>query len=496
MEDSYVVSLAFSRPRHLSLHLPTLDGSGLLTGVLYLVSFAFGFASFTDPDYWWHLRTGEIIVDTLSIPRHDTYSFTAAGAGLLNHQWLSEALIYLSVSSFGYAVTLGLFIALTLASFGLMQRLLLRLGTPPMIALGLVGLGMLISAPFWTVRPQLLSWFLLAIFINVLIDRDRPAWLLVPVLVLWANLHLGFLLGLGIVGLWFLSRAWEARSGKIRFALWPAAAFVGACVAATLLNANGPRPLLQILEYLPLTSSDVSVQGISELESPDFGQGIHLPLLAGILVLVGVTLAGRVRDRFAVLLAIAFTAMALQTIRFQPLFALAFLPAAGLAATQLLSHRKRDGEAPRSFVNWSLVAITAVAILIAIPQLPGAQIGRQANTDGRTFYPAESLAWVQENLPDANVFTTHMWGGYFIYGLDPEGHVYIDGRSSMYGPERFESYRIILNANEGWQAELEGSGANVVVVGQTEKVASALVDAEGWRLVLQEPGEALFVRDP
>ena len=66
----------------------------------------------------------------------------------------------------------------------------------------------------------------------------------------------------------------------------------------------------------------------------------------------------------------------------------------------------------------------------------------------------------------------------------------------MYGPERFESYRIILNANEGWQAELEGSGANVVVVGQTEKVASALVDAEGWRLVLQEPGEALFVRDP
>ena len=315
-------------------------------------------------------------------------------------------------------------------------------------------------------------------------------------MVRWANLHLGFLVGLGIVGLWFLSRAWEARSGKIMFALWPAAAFVGACVAATLLNANGPRPLLQILEYLPLTSSDVSVQGISELESPDFGQGIHLPLLAGILVLVGVTLAGRVRDRFAVLLAIAFTAMALQTIRFQPLFALAFLPAAGLAATQLLSHRKRDGEAPRSFVNWSLVAITAVAVLIAIPQLPGAQIGRQANTDGRTFYPAESLAWVQENLPDANVFTTHMWGGYFIYGLDPEGHVYIDGRSSMYGPERFESYRIILNANEGWQAELEGSGANVVVVGQTEKVASALVDAEGWRLVLQEPGEALFVRDP
>ena len=146
-------------------------------------------------------------------------------------------------------------------------------------------------------------------------------------------------------------------------------------------------------------------------------------------------------------------------------------------------------------MNWSLIAIAAIAVLIAIPQLPGAQVGRQANTDGRTFYPAESLAWIQENAPDANVFTTHMWGGYFINGLQPEGHVFIDGRSSMYGPEGFTSYRLILNANEGWQAELESSGATMVVVGQDEKLGPALVDAEGWSRVLEEPGEVLFARD-
>ena len=490
-----MVSLARSRSRSLSFNLPPLDGIGLLTGLLYLVFFAFGFASFTDPDYWWHLRTGEVIVDTLSIPRHDTYSFTAAGTELFNHQWLSEALIYLSVDALGYAVTLGLFIALTLVSFGLMQRLLIRLGTPRAIALVLVGLGMLISAPYWTVRPQLLSWFLLAVFVNVVIDRDRPAWVLVPVLAIWANLHLGFLLGLGVVSLWFVSRVWEHRSGGRSFAIYPAVGFVVACVAATLINANGARPLMQVLEYLPVTSSNVSVQGITELESPDFSQPIHLPLLLGVLVLIGVTLAGRVRDRFALLLAIVFTALALQIGRFQPLFAIAFLPAAGLAAAQLVSRPRRDAQAPRSFVNWSLIAIAAVAVLIAIPQLPGAQVGRQANTDGRAFYPAESLAWVQENAPDANVFTTHMWGGYFINGLYPEGHVYVDGRNSMYGPERFESYRLILNANEGWQTELETSGANMVVVGQDEKLGPALLDAEGWSLVLEEPGEVLFIRD-
>jgi hypothetical protein len=457
-----VVSLALPRAKHISLNLPTLDGIGLLTGLLYLVFFGFGFASFTDPDYWWHLQTGEVIVDTFSIPRHDTYSFTATGVDLFNHQWLSEAIIYLSVSSLGYAVTLGSFIALTLVSFGLMQRMLIRLGTPRAVALGLIGLGMLISAPFWTVRPQLLSWFLLAVFINIVIDRDRPAW----------------------------------RT----FAFVPAAAFVVACVAATLINANGARPLMQVLEFLPITSSDVSVQGITELEAPDFSQPIHLPLLLGILVLIGMTLAGRAKSRFAIILAIVFTALTLQIARFQPLFAIAFLPAAGLAAAQLVSRpnsarEKHDREPPRSVVNWALIAVAAVAVIIAIPQLPGAQVERQAITDGRTFYPAESLAWVQQNEPDANVFTTHMWGGYFINGLSPDGHVFIDGRSSMYGIEGFESYRLILNANEGWQEELESSGANVVVVTQDEMLGPALVDADGWSLVLEEPGEALFVRD-
>ena len=89
-----------------------------------------------------------------------------------------------------------------------------------------------------------------------------------------------------------------------------------------------------------MTSGDVAVQGIGELEAPDFSQPIHLPLLAGILVLIGLTLAGRVQDRFVMLLAIVFTALAIQTARFQPIFALAFLPAAGLAARDLATIRQ------------------------------------------------------------------------------------------------------------------------------------------------------------
>ncbi len=493
--ERLMVSLALPRSRHVALTLPTLDGVGLMTCTLYLIFFGFGFASFTDPDYWWHLTTGERIIDTLSVPRHDEFSFTATGASLLNHQWLSEVLIYGSVSSAGYAGTLGGFIAVTLASFAIMQRLLLRLGTPRAVALGLIALAMLMSAPFWTVRPQLLSWFLFALFLNVLIGRNRPAWALVPLVAFWANLHLGYVMGLGVICLWASSHLWLRASGDRNTDLRGIGLFVAACFGASLLNPNGWAPLFSMLDVLPFTSNQVAVQGIGELDAPDFSQPLHLPLLAGILVLIGLTLAGRVQDRFVTLLAIVFTALALQTARFQPIFALAFLPAAGLAARDLASRRPKSPATPRSLVNWALVAVVAVAVVIAIPQLPGAQTGRQANTNGRTYYPAQALAWVQAERPNANVYTSHMWGGYFIHGLFPDGHVYIDGRSNMYGGERFVDYRAIINANPGWQELLEDSGADTVVIERTEKLSSALAQADGWTMSLETPRDRVFVLD-
>ncbi len=147
-------AISIARGRRVGLTLPRLDASGLLTGILYLVFFGAGFASFTDPDYWWHLRTGQYIVQTHSIPSHDIFSFTVPGKHWLMYEWLSEVLIYVSVSHVGYAVTLGLFILITLISFALMQRLLLRLRTLPIAAVLLVTLGLMISAPYWTVRPQ------------------------------------------------------------------------------------------------------------------------------------------------------------------------------------------------------------------------------------------------------------------------------------------------------------------------------------------------------
>lgn len=488
-----MASLTLGQNRQLSLALPALDGLGLLTGALYQVFFGLGFASFTDPDYWWHLRTGRLIVEDLSIPRHDPYSFLIAGHSWLLHEWLSEVLIYLGVSRLGYAITLGLFIAITLAAFGLMHRLLIRLGTPRPAALGLVALGVLTSLPYWTVRPQVLSWFLIAVTVNALWGRTKAPWLLVPLFALWANLHVGFLFGLGVIGLWYVSLVWERLAERADIDLRQCALFVAACVAASMLSPNGPSIFVLAAQFTPVIGTS-DLRGISEWQSPNFHAAMHLPLLAGILVLIGLAIAGRVRDRFALLLAVVFAALALQSSRYQPLFALAFLPAAGLASIDLIAHRPRMPAMPHTALNWALVAATALAVLVAIPSLPSAQVHRQAITNGRVYYPAEGLAWVQEHRPDANVLAQYEWGGYFIWGLYPQGHVYIDGRTEIYGGRLLDRYRDIVAARDGWQQSLDASGADTVVIDGMLPLASALRQDASWSLALEGPREVVFIR--
>jgi hypothetical protein len=487
-----VISIARSRFRPAAWEL---DAASLITGVVYLAFFAFGFAAFTDPDYFWHARTGQLIIDELAIPRHDVFSFTAHGEGWLVHEWLSEVLVYLSVSTLGYATTLGIFIAIILAAFGMMHRLMARTGTPSIVITMLMPLALLISIPFWTVRPQVFTWFLFSFLISRLFEARRADWALVPVMVLWANLHVGFMFGMGVTGLWFIARVWDWRTGEHGFDAREGALFLLALFAATWINPNGPLLYSHALPFLPGVGNAVDLNGVTEWASPDFHEPAQTTLLLGIVVLMLLTLSGRVGDRFAMMLAVTFTALSLYASRNQPLFAIAFLPAAGLAARGMPVDWLRVRGPSRPLVNWALIGVAAIVALIAIPQIPNAQVYREPLTSGRLTYPEQGLAWVEENRPQANVFATYMWGGYVLHSLYPEGHVYIDGRADMYGGETLGDYQSIVATMPGWQDQLESSGADTVLIRANTTLERALRDADGWSLVHEDDVAVVFVRD-
>lgn len=486
------ISLARSRLRPAVWQL---DAASLIAGVLYIAFFSFGFVSFTDPDYFWHMRTGQLIIDELAVPRHDVFSFTAHGNGWLVHEWLSEVLVYLSVKTLGYAVTLGVFVAIILAAFGMMHRLMARHGTPSIVITMLIPLALLISISFWTVRPQVFTWFLFSFFISTLFEARRPAWQLVPVMALWANLHIGFMFGLGTAGLWLFARVWEQRAGEHEFDVRQGAIFLLALFAATWINPNGPLLYSHALPFLPGVGSAVDLNNVTEWASPNFHEPGQLTLLLGIVVLMLLTFSGGAKDRFAMLLAITFTALSLYASRNQPLFAIAFLPAAGLGARGMNVDWLRTRGPSRPGVNWALIGVAAVVALIAIPQLPNPQVHRDPLTSGRLTYPQEGLAWVEEHRPDANVFATYMWGGYVLNRLYPEGHVFIDGRADMYGGDILHDYQSITSATEGWQGRLESSGADVVMVEPYVPLTRALRVTQGWTLAYEDNVAVVFTRD-
>src|SRR5947209_7185290 len=160
----------------------------------------------TDPDFWWHLRTGRFILETHAVPHADIFSSTFAGREWVAHEWLSEVLMYAVHSAFGYA---GLVVCFSLVISAAMwlayKRCAARAGHIYVAGFALL-LGALAASPTWGVRPQMFSFLFASLFLAILNDyvnreNHRRACLLVPLTVLWVNMHAGFAMGLAFIAL-------------------------------------------------------------------------------------------------------------------------------------------------------------------------------------------------------------------------------------------------------------------------------------------------------
>src|SRR5262245_59105857 len=134
---------------------------------VYVFAFAFLFASrpLSDPDFWWHLKTGEYIAKTFSIPRFDFYSFTTPGKHWVAHEWLSEVIFYLIYSRFGFNTLIFIFTVLTVLAFWVVFR---RLQVHPFIKGFAVLLGVWTILPTVGVRPRTFTLLFAAIYLALL----------------------------------------------------------------------------------------------------------------------------------------------------------------------------------------------------------------------------------------------------------------------------------------------------------------------------------------
>jgi hypothetical protein len=456
----------------------------LFAFIVFAGLFAMAVRPAVDPDLGWHLRTGQLIAQSHSVPHQDPFSFTKSGSPWIAHEWLSELLMYGLSRLCGTTVLIIFFALIVVVAFALVYR---RCDGRPYAA-GLLTLwGAIVTIPAWGVRPQTFTVLFASVFL-LLLDRymetGQARWLLIlpAVMVLWVNLHAGFAAGIALVLLYGLA---EALDGRRKATLKHLGLAALGCVAVIPANPNG----LHLITYPFQTLTAPSITGyIQEWASPDF----HLPIyrLFLLLVVFAVVVLARAKRRptwnEAILFLFTLTA-ALVSARHIPFFILVAVPVLSRRMPTLETSERR---APILATAHSIVALFA---LVAVGTYTWTMIQRERTTEAKAF-PVRATKFLEQHALPPPVFNNYDWGGYLIAHSYPKYRVFVDGRSDLYGDSFLSKTVNTYQAHPGWDATLASFGIRTVFIGRTSPLATVLRESRDWTLAYEDEQAAVFTR--
>jgi hypothetical protein len=455
-----------------------------------------------DPDLWGHVRFGQDVLRSASIPSEDPYSYLS-DREWINHEWLSEVVFALAYDHAGAAGLVCLKVAITLALFGLLYWHFCAHG------LGVLRGGMLLLVVLLptlvgltTVRPHLFTYLGFGFIVMAIHatehGRRRLLWAAPPLLALWANLHGGFVAGVGVLFLWLVLRLlaalWETRSlsrlvSPVR--LQTAGAVAVACLA-TLLNPNG----IDLLTFLGRTAAAPRPE-IMEWQAMSVASregATYLPLVALALFAL---LRSRRPHKAALTGILAFTALLpLQAVRHLPLFAIAcgVLTAEHLAdAVERSWPRDEPARGGRLRIGFTGLAFagTLILILASIPNFACIRIDPKPGFR----MPARAVALMKESQVRGNLAVFFDWGGYVIWHLAPNVRVSVDGRrETIYSPAALVENLAFLWGTGDWDALLDERPTDLVLMDKAQPCYNLMQLKPGWSLAHADSLGALFVR--
>lgn len=498
--------------------------------VVLFVSLSFGALAprlLGDADTGWHIKNGELILAQRAVPHTDPFSYTMFGQAWYAWEWLHDAItaaVYRAAGLNGVVLLGGSVISLT---FALLFRWTLARSRSLVPAGLLVVFSLMASSIHFLARPHLASWLLVLVFWHVL-DRytaGEPArfWTLavLPVLmVLWVNLHGGFLVGLALAGIYLAGETWNRLFSPDAQEALKARQRVRALgltwllmVAATLVNPYGFALWRHIWRYL---TNRYLMDHIQEFLSPNF-HGAAEKSFALILMATLATLAcNRRRISATTLLTILLAVyMGLYAARNIPIAALLLTVTIGplLGGTLTAAATSRDGFWLKRWIArteafsahmanmdlrlrrhlWPALAL-ALGIWMAVH---GGRLGRRqvmtAEFDPAKF-PARATSFLASQGIRQQVFNPDSWGGYLIYRLYPGYRVFMDDRHDFYGEQFVKDYVKVRGVEPGWQDVLEHWRVDWALIKPDSALANTLREMPEWRVAYEDKVAVVFAR--
>ncbi len=463
----------------------------LVAGVMYLVALSVGARLLNDPDSYWHLVIGHWILDNGALPHVDSFSFSMRGTPWIAKEWLSQILYTFAYDEAGWPAMAILAAAAAAISFGLLARFLSEELTPMPVIVLAAGAFML-TAPHLLARPHVLALPVMVAWIGGLaraVDRGRaPSLWLLPLMVLWANLHGGFTFGIFMVAAFALDAIVEAPPGSRRstFPHWLAFGIVA--VIAGSITPYGWQSILVTKQILGLGDA-LSI--IGEWRPADFSQigGLELALLVG----VGFALwKGFVLRPVRIIILLGLIHMALSHERNAELLGL--VAPLILAAPIARQFPQLAASEPAGGHRFRLAIVTAVLVLAAlVPATYG------LSTVGN-FRPADRItpSAAVEALKQANagpVLNDYDFGGYLVYAGVP---TFIDGRTELYGGAFTAAHHraVTLADVNGLMSILEKYKIGATLLSPATPAVQLLDRTPGWTRLYADDIAVVHVRKP
>lgn len=501
--------------------------------------FLLSFRAPLDPDLFWHLKTGELMWQYKIIPGVDWYSFTMSDFPWIDHEWLTEILMYLIKNSFGWE-GLATFFATT-ATFiflGLVPKISRSLETKkyPFYACFIISsLGAITSSLIFGERPQVLSLLGVALILYVIRecqinDKSKIIYFLPILFLLWANMHASFILGLALLGAYLaLDRSLSLPASRHPDAEWlklyrplspetwkKLSQLSILSIIATLINPYGARLYIEIFRtFSDNYGRDIIIEWLSPNFHSESGKifGFYL-----ILLFIIVTIAKKV-DLFSFVLIPFLLYFSLQASRNIPFFVLISLPV-------LIKNLEGFEEIFASVMQKKFIAISLSIMFILIP-LKISDLGEvyrvmhdQNKLAEHGGFPSKEATDFLKNYrlnSQKNVLNDYVWGGYLINDLKcspyakPEKNkqplnaknkemqcepkVFIDGRMAHWITDDrpiLKDYINITNLSDDTKEILEKYKIGVIFTNKTLLLSRSLRTNNEWKKIYEDDLSVIY----
>lgn len=474
----------------------------------------------TDPDYFWHLKTGEYIVAHGALPAGDVFSFTRAGQPWVLHEWLFELGLYGAFAVGGERGVVLLTVTLAMGALALAFTAARRVARSAGAAWIATGAGTLAIAGGIAARPQLVTYLCFAFTLSALLafkyaDRTRALFALPFVMVVWVNAHGAYAVGIALLLLfaacewlaWAMRPVRDAGQKRRLVRLTQAAALV---VLASLANPGVFERWLYPFQVLGMAANEF----IQEWQSPNFHH-VGPKAFLGLVLLFFVSNIHAVRkpDLTELLLPLVFMVQACISLRHVPLAALVLVPFTALALARgplaaleaavrgaapvrwYLSRRGAAGPelgAKEFVLNWAL----ALACAACFPAWMQRDQPERAGQGGDSMPARGAADFVEAHRIGGRLFNQYEDGGYLIYRLAPQARVVVDGRADVYGDRFIKDYIDVYQGAAGWRAKFESLGADFAVLPLDAPIRQLLLANAPFREVYRDEHYSVLQREP